>query len=289
MKRLVDHVLAALPFEQDWFVERGISSTLVGHPFFDELLREHDRPTDLGDDAAGAATPTKPLLLILPGSRTQEIEANLGTLLRAAERVREACPLARPVIAALHARHADRVRRELARLDLAIPVEVGKTRRLIARATAAVAVSGSVSLELLAARVPTVIVYRISGLAYVVQSWFRHARFITLVNLLGAERPIGTARGQWWPPRAVAASDPAAVYPEYLAVQDPAAEMAGHVIEWLMHPASRQAVVERLDRIAAGVTQGGSAARAAEAVLEIAERRSTLLHPQAIADRVRAA
>jgi lipid-A-disaccharide synthase len=289
MKRLVDHVLAALPFEQTWFVDRGISSTLVGHPFFDELLAEHHRPSHERDPASAASARAEPMLLILPGSRSQEIEANLGTLLRAAERVCRRRPEVRPVIAALHARHAERIHRELVGHSLSIPVEVGKTRSLIARATAAVAVSGSVSLELLAARVPTVIVYRISGLAYVVQSWFRHARFITLVNLLGTEQPIGTARGQWQPPRRVAAADPTAVYPEYLAVQDPADEMARHVIEWLERPASRQAVVDRLDEIAGSVSQGGSAARAAEAVLEIACRRATLPHPQAIADRVRAA
>ncbi len=285
MRRLVDRVLAALPFEQEWFAARGIDSTLVGHPFFDELIARQDSQAQ----AAERAHRDSSLVLILPGSRGQEIEANLGTLLEAAGKITAVCPQARPVIAALHARHAQRIQQELDRRGMSLPVAVGETRQLIGQATAAVAVSGSVSLELLAARVPTAIVYRVSGFAYVVQSWFRHARFITLVNLLAVEEPIGRARGQWLPPGEVAPADPEAVYPEYLCVQNPAAQLAGQVIGWLQDEPARQAVVARLEQVAATVSHGGSAERAALAVVEMAEAVASLPHPQLRADQFRAA
>ncbi|MGA0039573.1 MAG: lipid-A-disaccharide synthase [Pirellulales bacterium] len=276
MRRLVDHVLAALPFEQEWFAARGISSTLVGHPFFDELVARQEAADEQtmapGDVAA-------PLVLLLPGSRGQEIEANLGTLLTAAERVKARCPQAQPVIGALHARHAAKIQQELNRRHLSFPVEIGKTRQLIGQARVALAVSGSVSLELLAAQVPTVIVYRVSGFAYVVQSWFRHARFITLVNLLAVDEPIGKARGQWLPPRGVKPADPEAIYPEYLCVQDPAEQMAADACRWVEDEAAHRGVVARLKDIAATVSQGESADRAAAAVIEIAEQPVALCHP----------
>lgn len=269
MRRLVDHVLSALPFEHEWFTRQGIRSTLVGHPFFDEL----DGPV------AGPATgPDGRLVLLLPGSRGQEIEGNLGTILRAAALVRQRAPTARFVVGALHERHAARIaaaidamRGELHGLDVAI--ETGRTRQLIGAAQAAIAVSGSVSLELLAARVPTVIVYRISGLAYVVQSWFRHARFITLVNLLACDEPIGPTRPVLRPPPGVEPADPGMVFPEYLAVHDPARAMAAHVSDWLADPAARSGVVKRLERVACAVAHPGSAERAATAVLAIAAGR----------------
>jgi lipid-A-disaccharide synthase len=265
MRRLVDHVLAALPFEHDWFVAQGMRSTLVGHPFFDELPPS---PRLAGPEEVAA---TRPLVLLLPGSRGQEIEANLASMLQTARQVSAAVPQATFAIAALHERHARRIR-ELAAAESAAPVDVvvGRTRGLIAEATAAVAVSGSVSLELLAARVPAVIVYRISGLAYVVQSWFRHARFITLVNLLACRDPVGPTRPVVLPPRQLPPADSEAVYPEYLAVQDPAAAAAGHLITWLRDAAARRAVVDRLDAIAAEMGRGGSAARAAAHVLDVA-------------------
>jgi lipid-A-disaccharide synthase len=264
MRRLVDHVLAALPFEHEWFTAQGMQSTLVGHPFFDEI--------EVGERSQAASS--RPLVLLLPGSRGQEIEGVLGSLLRAAAVIRRDVPDARLAIGALHERHARRIAEALRSTDaapsLGIEVHAGRTRSLIREATAAIACSGSVSLELLAARVPTVIVYRISGLAYVVQSWFRHARFITLVNLLACRDPVGPVRPVLRPPLTVPPADPDAVYPEYLAVQDPAERAAAHVVEWLVDPAARRLAVARIEAVAAGVGHGGSAARAAAAVLAIA-------------------
>lgn len=274
MRRLVDHVLSALPFEHDWFMAQGIRSTLVGHPFFDDLPHAHEPPRG---SVAG------PLVLLLPGSRGQEIEGNLDSILRAAAIVRDRVPAARFVVGALHDRHAAKVGDTIAAMrgelrGLEVAVEAGRTRRLIAEASAAIAVSGSVSLELLAARVPTVIVYRISRLAYVVQSWFRHARFITLVNLLACREPIGPTHPVLRPPPGVPEADPEMVFPEYLATEDPAPAAAGTVIAWLTDPAARAGVVTRLDKIARDVAHGGSARRAAAAVLAIAEGHE----PQAV-------
>ena len=39
MRRLVDHVLCSLPFEEAWFRRHGCNATFVGHPFFDEVRR----------------------------------------------------------------------------------------------------------------------------------------------------------------------------------------------------------------------------------------------------------
>jgi hypothetical protein len=104
-----------------------------------------------------------------------------------------------------------------------------------------------------------------------VQSWLRHARFITLVNLLACRDPVGPVRPVLRPPATVPPADPEAVYPEYLAVQDPAVRAASHVVEWLTDPMARRRVVDRLEAIAAEVVRGGSAERAAAAVLAIAD------------------
>ena len=39
MRRFVDHVLCSLPFEEEWFRDRGCHATFVGHPYFDEVRR----------------------------------------------------------------------------------------------------------------------------------------------------------------------------------------------------------------------------------------------------------
>jgi hypothetical protein len=72
------------------------------------------------------------------------------------------------------------------------------------------------------------------------------------------------------PPATVPPADPEAVYPEYLTVQDPADRAAEHLVEWLVDPDARRRAVARIDALAIRVAHGGSAARAAAAVLAIA-------------------
>jgi hypothetical protein len=117
-------------------------------------------------------------------------------------------------------------------------------------------------------------VYRIGHFAYLVQSWLRRARFITLVNLLACQEPIGPLQPVLLPPRGVLPADPEAVFPEYLAVGDPAERAAGHVIEWFEDPAALGRMRARLAAVAARVAHPGSAARAAAAVLAIAAGHS---------------
>ena len=104
-------------------------------------------------------------MLILPGSRTQEIVHNLRWFLAAAERIRRAVPGVRFAVGALREQHAALSRaiverHETARRDggpLPLEIYVGKTAELMHSAACAMACSGWVSLELLHYAVPTVI------------------------------------------------------------------------------------------------------------------------------------
>ena len=163
MRRLVDHVLCSLPFEETWFREHGCNATFVGHPFFDEVRRQQlDEPF-----LARLRRQPGPLVTILPGSRTQEVTHNLPWFLKAAAHVRggsaRACGSPWPRSSRTR-RRSPGSRRPQA--GLPIEVYVGKTPELIRLAECCMAVSGSVSLELLYHTKPTVILYWISRLAY---------------------------------------------------------------------------------------------------------------------------
>jgi lipid-A-disaccharide synthase len=209
MRRLVDHVLCSLPFEEAWFRARGCNATFVGHPFFDEV-RRHQLDEQFLDRYRRAAGP---LVVILPGSRGQEVAGNLKWFLKAAALVRAAVPQARFAIAAFKPHHAELARREAAAAGLPVDVHAGKTPELMRLADCCMAVSGSVSLELLYYTSPTVILYWISRLAYFVQRFFRKVKYITLVNLLTTDELY---------PKDLAPFDPSQedaekiLFPEYL-------------------------------------------------------------------------
>ena len=91
---------------------------------------------------------------------------------------------------------------------------MGRTPELIHCATACLACSGSVSLELLYHHKPTVIHYQISRTAFAVQRFFRKVRFITLVNLLASDDRY-CQRGEAYDP-----SRDRVPFPEYLTSDD---------------------------------------------------------------------
>jgi len=262
MRRLVDHALCKLPFEEAWYGERGCRATYIGHPYFDEV-RRYELDTTFLDEHAGEG----PLVTILPGSRTQEVERNLPWLLKAAELVGRQVPKARFAVAAYKNRHAVRARELLAASPLAgspqVDIFVQRTPELIHLADCCIAVSGSVSLELLYHTKPTVILYHIGRFAYAVQNVLRRVKYITLVNLLSA-KDIYRRRSD----RQTAAPDPDEVlFPEYLTYEDCSAEMAAHIVGWLRDEASRRWCGERLVQLREQVGAGGASQRGAAYIL----------------------
>ena len=152
---IVDEVLAIFPHEPEWMARLGgPSTTFIGHPLMDEPRLRSDR--------RDGGTPT---LLVLPGSRRSEIERlgpafgdTLGVL-------RERGATFDAVLPTLE-RRADLVRRTVEGWPIRPRIVVGDGERFAAfrRGTAALAASGTVTLELALADVPTVAAYRLDAL-----------------------------------------------------------------------------------------------------------------------------
>jgi len=267
MRRFVDYVLCALPFEQTWFSERGCRATFVGHPFFDEVRRQQPDQAFMASQSMGRG----PIVTLLPGSRTQEVALNLKTILKAAQYVRQAVPDVRFRIASFKPHQAEMARRMLRELNFEAEVHVGRTPELMRLATCTMAVSGSVSLELLHHRKPTVIVYQISPFGYWVQSIFRKVKYITLVNLLAARDPFDPDNTPYHPGQADAARIP---FPEYLTCEDKSESIASHVVRWLKDDQERARVEQQLDELAEQVSAGGASRKAAGQIFTLlAERK----------------
>jgi lipid-A-disaccharide synthase len=269
MRRFVDHVLCKLPFEEAWYRDRGCHATYVGHPYFDQLRAERLDSAFIEEQRRLGG----PVVAILPGSRTQEVKSNLATLLKAARLVRRQVPNARFSVAAFKAAHVELVRRALASGGEKLPFDVfvGRTPEVIAAADCAMAVSGSVSLELLYHTKPTVIVYQVSRAAFFLQRFFRKVRYITLVNLLVADELF---------PQQVETYDPAdpadarVLMPEYLACEDRSAQVAAHIVAWLTNATKRRQLVAEMAALLERIGQGGASQRAADHIMAALEKRA---------------
>ncbi len=239
MRAWVRTVFTALPFEDDWYRSRGVTTRYVGHPYFDELAT---RPVD---EAWVRAHQGGPVVALLPGSRTQEVAANVPMMLAAAAQVRQAVPTVRFLVAAFREKHAAVIRQELAGTGLPVEVHVGRTAEVIRAADVAMAVSGSVGLELLHDLLPSVVVYKMSKGFEAVARRVADRQHVSLVNLLAGHELFPEVAGAAWAPDRI----------------------AGPLVRWLTDPAARAVVVEELRALRDRVAVPGACDRAADALL----------------------
>ncbi len=241
VRRWVRTVFTALAFEEDWYRRRGVNTRYVGHPYFDELARR-------AVDAAWVAERKQaggPVVAILPGSRTQEVTANGPLMLAAASLLQRQVPGVRFLVAAFRESHAELIREQLVGTGLPVEVCVGRTPEVNRTADVAMAVSGSVGLELLYELLPTVVVYRTSRFFETVARRVAEYQHVSLVNLLAGHELFPEAAG-------------AGLTPD---------QIAGPLARWLTDPAAKAAVVEELRALRGRVAVPGACDRAADALL----------------------
>ena len=184
MAAYTDHLLALLPFEPEAHARLGgPPCTYVGHPLAERLawMRGLD-PAALS--ARLGLSPERPVLLVLPGSRRGVIQRMLPDF---RETVRLLSTRANPpevIVPTIEERRA-----HLAELTADWPLKLhivtGEDDKFAAfrLARAALASSGTVTLELAAAGTPAVVAYRIGPIAYQLK-WLTNAPSIVLANLV---------------------------------------------------------------------------------------------------------
>ncbi len=265
MRRLVDHVLCKLPFEEKWFRDRDCNATFVGHPYFDQLQNESldDAFTNKMKNEGG------PLIAILPGSRTQEVKHNLKWFLKAAHAIANEVPTARFAVASFKSSQAEWAQNLIRQSGLSVKTFVGRTPELIAASQCTMACSGSVSLELLYHQKPTVILYWVPKWFYALIKLISpllqfRVKYITLVNMLADEpfaKRLRLLDSNW----NEGGDTP---FPEFVTSRDKSHQIASHIIRWLKHPEERERCRKQLQSIRAEVAHGGASAQAAEYILK---------------------
>ena len=196
MAKVIDHVLALLPFEPPLMQAVGMGCDFVGHPVVAEpVATEAEVAAFRAEHGIGDA----PLVLALPGSRKGEV-GRLGdifgeVLTRAvAERpdIRVAVPVAQGVeelVAQVTANWPGQV-------ILIPPGEAIAKRAAFAAADVALAASGTVSLELAAADTPMVIAYDMNWLTRQIVKRLIKIDTVTLVNLVSETRAVPEYLGE---------------------------------------------------------------------------------------------
>jgi lipid-A-disaccharide synthase len=255
MRAYIDHILAILPFEPE--VHRRLNGppcTYVGHPLVERVDRLRPNPAE-----ARRRLASPPVLLILPGSRMGEIRRLLSVFADAVRLVRDRVGPLEVIIPTLP--HLIKTIEEASKhwdASPAVTADPAEKEAAFRVARAALAKSGTVTLELALAGIPMVAAYKVSSIEYVTVGPAIRKRIssIILPNLLLGENTV----------------------PEILQQHCTPATLADALVPLFDQTPQRQRQIDAFSRLDSIMEIGSSmpAARAASIVLDVARHNAAV-------------
>jgi lipid-A-disaccharide synthase len=233
IRELVDHLYCLFPFEEQWFRDRGVNATYIGHPLAHTVRTGSSR----SDFFARHHLPeNRRTLVLLPGSRTGELTRHLPILLETVRLLRARFELS--VLLAtpggFRSQHAlQRFREPIERS--AIKVIENETWDCIGHSDLALAASGTVTVEAAILGTPMVTFYRVMPVSWIAGRRLVKAPFLTMVNLVAGR----------------------AIVPELMQDEMTPARLAGAVDNLLADEGSMSRMRAELGRVRDSLTREG--------------------------------
>ncbi|HMK43627.1 MAG TPA: lipid-A-disaccharide synthase [Dissulfurispiraceae bacterium] len=277
MVRIADFLAAILPFEEKIYQDAGMACAFVGHPVFDEIravitflgFQEGDIGSEALRRAAKSALgcdPDRPLLVVMPGSRSHEINLLLPALTESLRQLKQTRPdyqYVVPVAPNLPHTVQNSLRFGLEHgTDLNVRIVDDALLALMA-AECGIIASGTSTLQAALLGVPHVVVYRLSPLTFWLGKRIVKVRYISLSNIL-----LDTLGTDAAPFRIVELlqddANPAAIAAEVMRLTDNAAYRADClrqfelVRELFRHKHATAVVADRVEMFARGAGAGST-------------------------------
>ncbi|MBC8145963.1 MAG: lipid-A-disaccharide synthase [bacterium] len=233
IRRYVDTLIVAFPFEVDYFAQHAITAYFLGHPLVDVV-------TPIEHESARTHDANRPTIAYLPGSRLHEIRMHMPLMIAVmqamGERFHHVVPLAATV---------DRTEVERYQVDVAFDI-IDDARIALAQADAALVKAGTSTIEAALAGVPFAAYYRTSILTYHIARRAIKVPWIAMVNILAGKQIVHEF--------IQSEADPLAMTRELRRLCDDAAY--------------RRTVLSELAKVRVALGRPGAASRAADLIIE---------------------
>ena len=165
LAKLYDHLLTLFDFEPPYFLKYGLKTTFVGHVAIEEFKENN--------------SPKQDILLILPGSRKQEIQMLLPIFMQSLKYLN----FERVVIPTLP--HLEKLIKETTKgMNVEIISDEKQKVELFRCSKCAIVASGTATLQLALSGCPMVCCYRLSSLSYHIIKSMIKVKYISLINII---------------------------------------------------------------------------------------------------------
>jgi len=246
IKKRVDKMVVILPFEKDFYEERGIKVSYVGHPIMDAIPKSIDRDSLRKELKISDSYPT---VALLPGSRKHEIEKALPIMTKALYRLKDVYNKLKAFVILADSVSSEYAKRLIEGCEF---IEIFPSKdiyRILAISDLAFVTSGTATLETAIMGVPMIVVYKGSPLSFWIAKKLVKVRYVSLVNLIANEK----------------------VVPELLQDEFNTENLIKEAVKILEDSVLNQRIRKKLKEIRNRLGEGGASEKAARIAIEMLE------------------
>jgi len=185
LKSYLDHVLLLFPFEKKYFDKEGIKSTFIGHP----LLEDQNKSKV---DISQIIKDNKKIFSIYPGSRLSEINVLTPILFDFVKKMNEKY---KNLFFVFHStgEHVQLIQNLLLKKGFKNCGAIGDEKiksHILKSSMFAVSKSGTISLEICNAKIPSVIIYKMGIINFLIVKMLVKVKFANIINIAANEEII---------------------------------------------------------------------------------------------------
>jgi len=185
LKSFLDHVLLLFPFEKKYFDKEGILSTFTGHPLLDEEKKSEVDISQIIKD-------NKKIFSIYPGSRLSEINVLIPILFKFIKRMNEKY---KDLFFVFHStsEYVQLIQNLLLKegfKNCGAIADEGIKSHILRSSMFAVAKSGTISLEICNAKIPSIIIYKMGVINFFIVKMLVKVKFANIINIAANEEVI---------------------------------------------------------------------------------------------------
>ena len=242
IKECVAKILVFFKFEEELYRKNGVSSEFVGNPLLetvkitlpkDEILKKYNLSKE------------RPVIALLPGSRTMEVKTLLKIMAGSAEIIAKELNGAQFVVANYKNLPASLYEKALKGSPLDIRIADGDAYNILSVSDFAVVASGTATLETAIIGTPFVITYKVGLINYIAYKIVAKIKVLGLVNVIAGR----------------------VIVPEFLQYDATPEKIARESLEILRNGTKRSTMISELARVKSSLGTPGASQRAARAIL----------------------
>lgn len=244
IKKCVRKMLVFFKFEEELYKTYGIDAEFVGHPLLDTVKMSMTREKFLKKNSLAQ---DRPVVAILPGSRSNEVRVLLPIMAGAAAEIRKSYAGVQFAVS----KHPDLdmglYQKALGASGIDMKLVEGGTYDLVGSSDLAIVASGTATLETAIIGTPLIITYKVSPITYIAYKIVANLRFIGIVNIIANKE----------------------VVPEFLQYEATPERIAAKAIELLSDPSKLTSIRSELAKIKSSLGSSGASLRAARSILQL--------------------